>query len=141
MSSSEAISVYTALGQLVRRYRGGMSQGTLAALVSKEAGRTVGQSAISSLELGNRWGDNLDLIGAFARVLDIPAELVQEAMGLPTPGGKKAVVRPTLPELVERDPSLSKTAKAHLINQYGLLQLASKNEVAADGRPRRRKTG
>lgn len=143
MSKNEAINVYSALGQLVRKYRGTMSQGTVAALVSKEAGRPVSQSAVSALELGTRWGDNLDLVGAFARALDIPAELVQEAMDLPTPDDSRpAVARPTLVELVERDPSLSKTAKAHLINQYGLLQLASQNEVSATPkRTRRRNAG
>lgn len=54
-----------------------------------------------------------------------PSEVLRLAEG----GAAQAVPRPsaeTLGDVIAADPTLSKAAKQHLINQYGLLQLASK---------------
>lgn len=115
------------LGALILRYRGPMSQGTLADLVSEKSGQTIKQYLVSEHERGNRWSKHMDLIGAYAAVLSIPRDELYAAMGLPH-------IEPTGPaprgfaEIVAQDKSLSKAAKEHLLNQYELLQMATMHE-------------
>lgn len=121
--------VYVALGELVEEYAGGMTQATVAQLLSDHLGRNVLQSTVSDHMRGQRWGDNPELIGAYAAVLNIPTMVMQRVIGLPSPDDiEEPVQAPTLASLVEADSTLSETAKAHLLNQYGLLQAASAHE-------------
>lgn len=124
---------YEALGRLVQKYRkmrGLDTQAALAHLISQELGHDVNQSKVSDNENGKAWADKTvgvgGLINAYRRVLNIPIpELNAAIYGVeledPPPPRDFA-------EMVEADPSLSKAAKEHLVNQYGLLQLASKQE-------------
>lgn len=109
-----------------------MSQGTLAELVTERAGRKVTQGLVSELERGNRWGSNIDIIGAFAAALDIPAAEVQEIIGLPVPPDDGKPAPRTFAEIVSQDSTLSKAAKSHLLNQYELLQMATQHERSGD---------
>lgn len=119
--------VYVALGELIEKYRGTMSQATVAQLLSDRLGRTVSQATVSAHENGQRWGDNPELIGAYAAVLGIPTVVMQRTIGLPAPddNGNPPLMTTTLREIVEADPTLSDAAKEHLVKQYGLLQAAS----------------
>lgn len=131
-----AITRDEALGGLVKTYRErrGLSQATVAELVSRETETVVNQNIISELERGRRWAKRPELPVAFARVLGIPRAEVQEAMGL---GSDEMPSRPpTFAEVVETDDTLSRAAKDHLINQYGLLQLASQATVKQTKRTR-----
>lgn len=124
-----------ALGELVRKYRGGMSQTTVADLVSREleGDQTVTQGQVSDHESGRRWSGNPDLPGAYGRALNIPQDELYTALGLPPPSAATKAL--TFAEIVERDPTLSKAAKDHLLNQYGLLQAASAHERASRNHP------
>jgi len=120
-----------ALGALIKRYRdrAGLTQAAVAELLSRELGETVRQTWISELESGRRWAKTeVELYGAFVRVLKIPqGEFQAVVFGSPDPG---APAPRTWREVIEDDPTLSDAAKEHLINQYGLLQLASAQERA-----------
>lgn len=117
------------LGALIRKYRGPMSQTTLAELVSVRAGRRVTQSRLSDHERGQRWGGDLDLLASYADVLGIPVEEMHEAVGLPKVDDDRP--RPkTFAEIVAQDKTLSKAAREHLLNQYELLQMATQHERA-----------
>lgn len=120
----------TRLGALLAKYRGQTSQVTVAQLVSELAGRKITQGLISELERGNRWGGNIDLIGPFARVLNIPTEEAQAIVGLPVDVAAERPQEKTFPEIVAQDPTLSPAAKNHLLNQYELLQMATEHERA-----------
>ena len=120
------------LGALIAEKRGPMRQATLAELVSEESGEHITQGTISDLERGNRWGRNLGLIGAFARVLRIPAAEVQEIIGLPVPPNDGERAPMTFAQIVSQDTTLSKAAKSHLLNQYELLQMATQHERSGD---------
>lgn len=119
------------VGALIRKYRepGGkrlMTQGVLAELVSEKAGRKVSQAQVSAHELGNRWRDDIDLIGVYGEVLGIPETELYEALGLPV---AQPEARPKgFAEIVEADNTLSKAAKEHLLNQYELLQMATMHQ-------------
>lgn len=121
-------SVYTALGELIVKYRGTMTQTTVAQLLSDYLGRSIKQTSVSAHENGQRWGDNPDLIGAYAAVLNIPIEVMQRTIGLPAVDDQAEA--PTFATIVSSDPTLSVAAKEHLISQYGLLQSASAHERA-----------
>ena len=118
-----ATDVDEALGGLVKKYRDlrGLSQATVAELLSRELDESVAQNIVSENEKGRRWSRK-GLPAAYRRILGIPVAEMQAAMGLPDEGDQ---VAPTFAEIVESDPTLSRAAKDHLINQYGLLQLAS----------------
>ena len=117
------------LGLLIRERRGPhMSQQTLAQLVTDKAGRKVTQNLLSELERGNRWGGNVDLIGKFAEVLDIPWQEVSEIIGYTPPPDDGAPRQRTFAEIVSHDRTLSKAARNHLLNQYELLQMATQHE-------------
>lgn len=136
-----------ALGSIVREYRerAGLIQQQLADRLTASSGQKVGQGKVSKMELGEAWGDNLDLIAHYVRVLDIPPLLMAKAAGFPVPDGPGGTPAPTLRDLVEADPTLSRASKDHLINQYGLLQAASRAEPDAPAKNPRatkaRKTG
>lgn len=120
--------VYEAVGQLVRRYREerGMVQAEVAAQVAPRLGRNFTQGMVSKLEAGAGWSDNPELLGVFTDILAIPQDEMVAALGFSVPGEK---AHPTsLVDVVAQDSSLSDAAKTHLINQYGLLQLASLQE-------------
>ena len=116
------------LAALVSRYRrqAGLTQEGVAARLSDVLGRRVQQSQVSDNEKGSRWSDP-DLPGAYVRALDIPPDEMMAATGYPTPStrGPKPV---TIADLVKNDPTLTSAARKHLIQQYGLLQLASQAE-------------
>jgi transcriptional regulator with XRE-family HTH domain len=116
------------LASLVGKYRrqAGLTQEAVAARLSDVLGRRVQQSQVSDNEKGSRWSDP-DLPGAYVRALDIPADEMMAATGYPKPSttGPRPI---TLAELVKNDPTLSPTAKKHLMQQYELLQLASQVE-------------
>lgn len=118
------------LGALIARYRGPMSQGTLADLISEKSGQRVQQYLVSEHERGNRWSKHMELIGVYADVLSIPMDEIYQAMDLPhiepspAPRG--------FGEIVAQDKTLSKTAKEHLLNQYELLQMATMHERAGN---------
>lgn len=118
------------LGALVKRYReaAGLRQTAVAEMLSRALGEKINQNMVSDHENGRRW-KNHELPGAYVRVLNIPQdEMIEAATGL-TPTSKAP--RPTtLRDVIESDPTLSDAAKAHLINQYGLLQMASTAERA-----------
>ena len=120
------------LGALIRRYRGSMSQTVLAELVSDKVGRTVRQNVVSDHEHGRRWADdNMELIGVYADVLNIPAQEIHDAMRLPMVEAGPAPR--DFAEIVAQDRTLSKAAKEHLLAQYELLQLATEHERRGDG--------
>lgn len=132
------------LGALVKKYRkaAGLTQAPVAEMLSRRLGVAITQGMVSDYEHGRRWG-NLDLPGAYVHVLNIPqAEMVQAAMGSGFSPGDESTQPKTIREVIESDPTLSDAAKAHLINQYGLLQMASAAERAGhavlqeDERPR-----
>lgn len=140
--------VYVALGALIEEYRGAMTQGTVAQLLSDYLGRNISQNTVSAHINGQRWGDNPDLIGAYAAVLNIPVAVMHRTIGLPLSDdpGSPPPPPPTFKSIVEADPSLSAAAKEHLVNQYGLLQAASAHERGSrkkspDPPARKRKTG
>jgi len=115
------------LGSLIRQYRGSMSQTVLAELVSEKVGRRIRQNVVSDHEHGRRWADeNMDLIGAYAEVLDIPPQEIHDAMRLPMVAAGPAPR--DFAEIVAQDRTLSKTAKEHLLAQYELLQMATEHE-------------
>ena len=120
------------MGALVKKYReaAGLKQESLAELLSREMGTPIEQNRISNLERGERWARQDEAIyEALRRVLGIPLkEMVNARMGVDLPDSEAPA--PTLQELIERDPSLSDAAKAHLITQYGLLQMATQQERA-----------
>lgn len=117
-----------ALGALVKKYRGPMTQTAVAELLSRHLGEPVRQGIVSDHEKGNRWSDE-KWQRAYIDVLHIPEDEMIAALGYTMPG----IERPkTFREIVEADPSLSKAAKEHLINQYGLLQLASRHAPATN---------
>lgn len=119
------------LGALIRKYRKPdgraiMTQETLAELVSEKAGRKVLQAQVSAHELGNRWRDDIDLIGIYGEILGIPEEEIREAIRLPL---SEPEPRPKgFAEIVAADKTLSKAAKEHLLNQYELLQMATMHQ-------------
>jgi hypothetical protein len=112
-----------ALGALVRKYRAASSQEAVAEMLSRHLGEKVRQNMVSLHEKGERWHDP-KWRHAYIAVLGIPQDEMVQAEGYSLPGreGPK-----TFREIVLSDPTLSKAAKEHLVNQYGLLQLASKN--------------
>lgn len=120
----------TRLGDLLAEYRGPLSQATVAELASDLAERKITQGLVSELERGNRWGQNLDLIGVFAQALAIPIEEIHKIANLPVPPDDGEPRPRTFPEVVAQDPTLSKAAKEHLLNQYELLQMATMHERA-----------
>lgn len=133
-----AINRDEALGGLVKRYREmrGFSQAAVAEMLTRETGETVNQNIVSENERGRRWTKRPGFPAAYARALGIPRQEIQAAMGLPDEGRTEHV--PTFAEIVQADETLSRAAKEHLINQYGLLQLASKGEVPAKRRQAKR---
>lgn len=120
------------LGALIARYRGPLTQETLAEMVSEKAGITIKQATVSEHERGNRWGKQLDLVGIYADVLHIPPREIHEALGLPLDPDADHPRPPTFPELVARDETLSKAARDHLLNQYELLQMATMHQRSGD---------
>lgn len=129
-------SRYEEVGALIKRYREarGLLQASVAELLSNELDRQVHQSLVSKNEKGQGWqkrGDGVDspeLMRAYCKVLHIPEDEMVEALGFHV---KEAAPRPpTLLDMIEADPTLSRAAKDHFINQYGLLQMASKEERA-----------
>lgn len=114
------------MGALIARYRGPMSQTTLAELISERSGRQVTQTKVSEHENGRRWNNDHDLIGVYADVLGIPLDEVYEAMDLPHVEPQPAPRG--FAETVAQDKTLSKAAKEHLLNQYELLQMATQHE-------------
>lgn len=118
-----------ALGALIKQYRedAGLKQAPVAELLTRELGRPIRQTLLSELERGNRWSTvEPEMYGAFARVLNIPEDLMVETAMHITRSGED---RPkSWREVIEGDPTLSDAAKTHLINQYGLLQAASAHE-------------
>jgi len=119
-----------ALGALIRQHREqhGLSQDAVAELLRHEveAGVKPSQGLVTSNEAGKRL--SWQLVGAYARVLAIPMEKVNAAIGYGEPAEHREPR--TWREVIEADPTLSESAKAHLVNQYGLLQLASAQERA-----------
>lgn len=119
------------LGALIKRYRGPMSQETLANLVSDRSGEKVAQWRVSAHENGERWKNSVHLIKYYGEALGIPVRELYEAIDLPLiEDGPKPK---TFAEIVAGDKTLSKAAKEHLLNQYELLQMASDYERA--GKP------
>lgn len=116
-----------ALGALVRKYRGTLTQAAVAELVSHEIGERVTQGMVSDHENGRRWRNNSDLPGAYARALRIPQAEVIAALGFSSSEDEPPQ---TFAQIVRNDPTLSRAAKEHLLNQYHLLQLASAQERA-----------
>lgn len=114
-------------GDLIKRYkeRLGHSQTFVAHELSLAVGRSIDQSTVSKHMRGIGW--TFDLPAAYVKVLGIPSEEMAEAWGLPI-GDHRRPHAPTLADLVKADPTLSPAAKKHLLNQYELLQLASKEE-------------
>ena len=112
---------------LVKRYyeKSGMTQTSVAAALSTILGRHVGQNQVSEHLRGMRWEKNLALAGAYVRVLGIPPDEMAKAMGYPIPNAPRAA---TLADVIKAAPPLSPAAKRHLLNQYGLLQLATQQE-------------
>ena len=138
------------LGALIRQYRGSMSQSVLAELVSEKAGKTIRQGMVSDHENGRRWEGNFELIKSYREVLGIPVEKIHEVLDLPVVDHGPAPK--SFPEIVAQDPTLSKAAKEHLLNQYELLQMATMHQRSGrpilhqdqdddDAQPRRRKRG
>lgn len=141
---------YERAGELIQRYQGGLTQTAVAELVNgalkaeKKTAR-ITQGMVSSHRKGQKL--SLELCRAYVVALNIPEREMIAALGYPSAmtGGKTPG---TLEEFIERDPTLSKAAKEHLINQYGLLRLASAQEragkpVLKKGNPgtRRKRTG
>lgn len=127
---------YEAVGALIRRYREerGLLQESVAVLMSERLGREFRQNLVSKHERGDNWRsrdyDAFELMRVYCEVLGIPQNEMIAAMGFPSAlGGPPPPGAPTLTDFIERDPTLSQAAKDHLVNQYGLLQLASKNEI------------
>lgn len=113
------------LGLLIRKRREELrlSQHALAELVSNYLGTPFHQTGVSENEKGNRWERRPELVGAYMEVLRLSDSEVNAALY-----GTRAAEegrRMTFEEFVMSDPSLSDAAKAHIVNQYGLLQEAS----------------
>lgn len=118
--------------ELVKRYkdRANLSQTLIAHELSQELGRKIDQTTVSKHLRGTGW--TFELPPAYAKVLGIPAEEMAAAWGLDI--GTRRGPRPvTLADVVKGDPTLSPAAKKHLLSQYELLQLASRQE--RKGRP------
>lgn len=119
------------LGHLIRDARRalGLNQEDVAEMVSVDAERRLTQGKVSDHENG-RWqrGAIEDFVGSYGRVLRISEERLKEVLGFIPPGSTPTP--PTFEELVRSDPSLDERSKDHLINQYGLLQAASRHHRA-----------
>ena len=134
-------SRYEAVGALIKRYReaSGLLQASVAELLSAEVGRHIHQSLVSKNEKGQGWqkrGDGVDapdLMRAYCAVLSIPQDEMIEALGFHVAQEDRDHSPPSIADVIQADPSLSKAAKEHLVNQYRLLQLASREERR--GRP------
>ncbi len=128
---------WIAVGRLVRQYRldAKLTQAPVLEMLRRalpDYPVKINQGLIHSNENGKRWTP--ELAAAYARVLGIPSAEMRDAMYGPNSGYPSEGVprRTTWREVIEADPSLSAAAKAHLIAQYGLLQLASRQEQAGD---------
>lgn len=133
---------YEAVGALVRKYRGPMLQASVAELLTQALGQSVTQGMVSKFEKGQGWSKRgPELWHAFCEVLSIPQDEMVAALGFSLPGRPKGA--PSLVDLVAKDPTLSKAAKDHLMNQYKLLQMASAQERAGHPilKPPRRRSG
>lgn len=131
---------WVAVGRLVKRYReeNALGQTAVAEMLSRELPDypiKINQGLVTRNEAGGRFTP--DLAGGYARVLGIPDHEMREAMYGPNSGftaeDERPARRQTWREVIEADSTLSDAAKAHLINQYGLLQLATLQERS--GRP------
>lgn len=119
------------LGILIRTARKtlGLKQIDVAELVSTDTGRRVTQGMVSDHENG-KWakGNIEDFVGGYGRALRIPQEQLRDVLGHAPVGGSSPL--PSFEELVKADPSLDDRSKDHLINQYALLQAASRHNRA-----------
>lgn len=119
------------LGALIRNARNalGLTQDEVVELVSVAADKRISQNKVSEHERG-RWGKGAieDYAAAYAHALRIPEEQMREVLGYTPPGGGPAL--PTFEEQVRADPTLDDRSKEHLINQYALLQAASRHNRA-----------
>lgn len=118
-------------GELADRYRrqANVTQVFIAHELSQELGRKIDQTTVSKHLRGQAW--TFDLVPAYAKILGIPSEEMAAAWGLDI--GSRRPRPTTLADVVNGDPTLSKAAKQHLLQQYELLQLASREE--RKGRP------
>jgi len=133
---------YEAVGALIARHRKalGLHQDSVAVMLSDRLGREIRQNLVSKHERGSNWRsreyDPFELMRAYCEVLNIPENLMLATLGFPSAlqGGEaepaqEPAQEPTLADVIEKDPTLTRAAKDHLINQYGLLlQLASVQE-------------
>lgn len=137
---------YEAVGALIRRYREeqNLLQESVAVLMSERLGREFRQNLVSKHERGDNWRsreyDAFELMRVYCEVLGIPQEEMLAAIGFTHPPASGPEAK-TLADMIERDPTLSKAAKDHLVNQYGLLQLASKHDLGKQTPRRRREAG
>lgn len=113
-------------GELASRYRkqANLTQEFVAHELSETLGRKIDQTTVSKHMRGQGW--TFDLVPAYAKILGIPSEEMAAAWGLDI--GARRPRPTTLADVVKSDPSLSNAAKKHLLNQYELLQMASRQE-------------
>lgn len=119
------------LGILIRNARRalGLTQDELAEMVAVATDRRLTQGKVSEHERG-QWGKGAieDFAAAYAHALRIPEEQMRGVLGY-TPVGATLGL-PTFEEHVRADPTLDDRSKDHLINQYALLQAASRHNRA-----------
>lgn len=119
------------LGSLIKNARLGLglTQGEVAELVSVAASKSISQPKVSEHENGD-WGKGAieDYAAAYGHALRIPEEQMRAVLGFTPPGAIPAL--PTFEEMVRADSSLDEKSKEHIINQYGLLQAASRHNRA-----------
>jgi transcriptional regulator with XRE-family HTH domain len=116
------------LGSLIRNARKalGFTQDDVARLVSVAADRPLTQGKVSEHENG-RWqqGSIENFAAAYSHALRIPEETMRETLGFTPPGAQPPP--PSFEELVRADPTLDEPSKDHIINQYALLQAATRH--------------
>lgn len=124
----EKRDAWVELGALVKNARkaAGLTQPQMAALLAAELGEQFTQGMVSENEGGKGWGARPRLPAAYGRILNISTE-VQAALGLPDLGDSPPE---TFADKVLADPSLDDAAKQHLIQQYALLQAATRHHRA-----------
>ena len=119
------------LGSLIKNARRGLrlTQDEVVELVSVAANKRITQGKVSDHENG-KWGKGAieDYAAAYGHALRIPEEQMRAVLGYTPPGAIPTL--PTFEETVRADPTLDEKSKDHIINQYGLLQAASRHNRA-----------
>ena len=119
------------LGSLIKNARDalGLTQDDVAKTVSTATGRRLTQGKVSEHERGI-WGRGAieDFAAAYGHALRISQEQMREVLTFTPPGTIPSL--PSFEEMVRADPTLDERSKDHIINQYGLLQAASRHNRA-----------